>query len=59
MPDQSLHIFRDDEILLGFRQNERQIGQRTCQMGATARRQAGSEHVRHMPGLSSSDRHLP
>ena len=58
MPDQGLNIFRDDKVLLGFRQNKRQIRQRTGQMSAAARRQAGTEYVRHTPGLSSSNRHF-
>ena len=58
MPDQGLNIFRDDKILLGFSQNKGQIRQRTRQVSASARRQAGTEYVRHPPGLSSSNRHF-
>src|SRR6202142_3097183 len=58
MPNQGLHILRNDEVLLGFGQDEGQIRQRTGQVGASACRQAGTEDVRHTPGLSSSDSHF-
>ena len=49
VPDQGLNIFRNDEVLLRFRQHEGQVGQRTSQMGTAACRQARAEYVRHVP----------
>ena len=58
MPDQGLNVFRNDKVLLRLSQHEGQIRERARQMRSAACRQAGTEHVRNMPGLSASHCHF-